>query len=150
MDVCGAEQTMKKITKTEDQWRAELTPESFRVTRQAGTERPHTGQYNHEWNVGTYACICCGLPLFRSDSKFNAGCGWPSFWEPLEGAHLEEVRDTSHGMIRIEVRCSRCDAHLGHVFPDGPPPTGLRYCINSVSLQFEQSPKDHQTTSNKA
>lgn len=128
---------MERITKTDDEWRAELSPEAYRVTRQQGTERPFTGAHNAEKRAGTYRCVCCGLPLFRSDAKFESGCGWPSFFEPLEGANLIELRDKSHGMIRTEIRCHRCDAHLGHVFPDGPPPTGLRYCINSVSLDFE-------------
>ena len=128
---------MDKIKKTNDEWRAQLDAEAYRVTRLAGTERPFTGRYNAEKRAGVYGCICCGLPLFRSDAKFESGCGWPSFFQPLEGLNLMEVRDTSHGMIRTEVRCNRCDAHLGHVFPDGPPPTGLRYCINSVSLDFE-------------
>ena len=128
---------MTKVVKTEAQWRAQLTPEAYRVTRCAGTERPYTGEHYRRTDVGTYLCVCCKTPLFKSDAKFDAGCGWPSFFEPLEGAHLEEVTDTSHGMVRIEIRCSTCDAHLGHVFPDGPPPTGLRYCINSVCLDFE-------------
>ena len=128
---------MDKIKKTDDEWKAQLEPEAYRVTRLAGTERPFTGRYNAEKRAGVYGCICCGLPLFRSDAKFESGCGWPSFFQPLEGLNLMELRDTSHGMIRTEVRCKRCDAHLGHVFPDGPPPTGLRYCINSVSLDFE-------------
>ena len=127
---------MERIEKTDDEWRKQLTPEQYRVTRQAGTERPFTGEYNGEKRKGTFKCICCDLPLFRSDAKFESGCGWPSFFEPLEGANLVEIEDTSHGMVRTEIRCSRCDAHLGHVFPDGPPPTGLRYCINSVSLDF--------------
>ncbi len=130
---------MVKIRKTDAEWRRQLSPEAYRVARQSGTERPFTGEYYRTTDVGTYACVCCGQLLFRSDSKFDAGCGWPSFWEPLEGAHLEEVLDTSHGMRRVEVRCSGCDAHLGHVFPDGPPPTGLRYCINSVCLTFDRA-----------
>ena len=130
---------MAKIRKTDAEWRRQLSPEAYRVARQSGTERPFTGEYYRTTDVGTYACVCCGQLLFRSDSKFDAGCGWPSFWEPLEGAHLEEVLDTSHGMRRVEVRCSGCDAHLGHVFPDGPPPTGLRYCINSVCLTFDRA-----------
>ena len=128
---------MKKIEKTDDEWRAQLSAESYFVTRQAGTEPPFTGALLNERGVGTFGCICCELPLFKSDSKFESGCGWPSFFEPLEGANMVEIRDTSHGMVRVEVRCSRCDAHLGHVFPDGPEPTGLRYCINSVCLSFE-------------
>lgn len=128
----------EKITKTDAEWRAALTPEQYRVTRQAGTERPFTGEYTDEKSVGTYRCICCGLDLFRSDAKFDSGCGWPSFFEPLKGANLTEIEDTSHGMLRTEIRCRRCEAHLGHVFTDGPPPTGLRYCINSVALNLER------------
>lgn len=127
---------MDKVKKTDAEWRAHLSAASYQVTRHAGTEPPYSGALYPEARTGTYQCICCDLPLFRSDTKFDAGCGWPSFFEPLEGANLQEHRDATHGMIRIEVTCSRCDAHLGHVFPDGPPPTGLRYCINSVSLDF--------------
>ena len=133
---------MKKLTKSDDEWREQLSPESYRITRESGTERPHSGTYNHEWRLGVYHCICCGLALFQSDTKFDAGCGWPSFWKPLDGAHLEEVRDNSHGMVRIEIRCRGCDAHLGHVFTDGPPPTRLRYCINSVALNFDADQSD--------
>lgn len=128
---------MKKVTKSDAQWREQLEPEVYRVARRAGTERPFSGVHCKTTTPGTYKCVCCELPLFRSDSKFDAGCGWPSFWEPLEGANLVEVRDASHGMVRVEIRCARCDAHLGHVFPDGPPPTGVRYCINSVSLDLD-------------
>ena len=128
---------MNPVKRSEAEWRARLDPLTFEVTRRAGTERPFTGRYWRADAVGTYHCACCDLALFRSDAKFDAGCGWPSFVEPLEGQHLVEIRDTSHGMIRTEVRCRRCDAHLGHVFPDGPPPTGLRYCINSVSIVHE-------------
>jgi len=125
------------VRKTEAEWRAQLGDEAYRVAREGGTERPFTGAYCATTTPGTYRCVCCEIPLFRSDAKFEAGCGWPSFFEPLEGANLVELRDTSHGMLRIEIRCHGCDAHLGHVFPDGPPPTGLRYCINSVSLDLK-------------
>ena len=128
---------MDKVDKTNEEWRAELSPEAFHVTRQSGTEPPFTGAHLNEKGIGTFGCICCRLPLFKSDTKFDSGCGWPSFFEPLEGANLVEIEDRSHGMVRVEVQCARCDAHLGHVFPDGPPPTGLRYCINSVCLSFE-------------
>ena len=129
---------MDKVEKSLEEWRKQLDPLTFAVTRQAGTERPFTGALLYEKRIGTYSCICCGLELFKSDTKFESGCGWPSFFAPLEGLNIKEVSDYSHGMSRVEVRCQRCDAHLGHVFPDGPPPTGIRYCINSVCLSFSE------------
>ena len=128
---------MDKIKKSDDEWRAALSPESFYVTRQKGTERAFTGQFWDHRARGIYRCVCCNTPLFASDTKFDAGCGWPSYFEPIAPERVREEADHSHGMIRTEVLCNVCDAHLGHVFPDGPPPTGLRYCINSLSLTFE-------------
>lgn len=128
---------MSKINKTDDQWRDDLSHDEFMVTRRKGTERPFTGRYWDTFDTGIYRCVCCGTALFRSDTKFDAGCGWPSYFESIDPANVREESDTSHGMIRTEVLCNVCDSHLGHVFPDGPPPTGLRYCINSLSLTFE-------------
>ncbi|MBV8560527.1 MAG: peptide-methionine (R)-S-oxide reductase MsrB [Acidimicrobiia bacterium] len=125
-----------EITKTADEWRRELTPEQFEVLRHKGTEAPFTGKYVYNKDSGMYRCAGCGADLFRSDTKFESGTGWPSFTEPAIAEHVETHADSSHGMIRTEVVCRRCGGHLGHVFPDGPNPTGLRYCINSCSLDF--------------
>jgi peptide-methionine (R)-S-oxide reductase len=126
-----------RVQKSDAEWRAQLTPEQYRITRRHGTEAPFTGPYLDEKDPGLYRCVCCDAPLFRSDAKFESGTGWPSFYEPVGPDAITELVDSSHGMRRIEILCSNCGAHLGHVFPDGPDPTGLRYCTNGNSLEFD-------------
>ena len=134
--------TLDRVEKTESEWKAELDDLAFKVLRKAGTERAFTGKYWDNKKPGVYTCGGCGLPLFSSETKFKSGTGWPSYYEPIRKGHVLEKEDSSYGMSRVEVLCARCQGHLGHVFPDGPPPTGLRYCINSVSLDFVEQPKN--------
>ncbi|ARU56342.1 peptide methionine sulfoxide reductase [Oleiphilus messinensis] len=134
-----------KVIKSDDEWRNQLTPEQFKVTREKATEAPFSGKYYHNKDAGSYHCICCDAELFESDHKYDSGSGWPSFWQAASASIVDESTDVSHGMTRTEILCHQCGAHLGHVFPDGPKPTGLRYCVNSVSLDFK--PKDKSTDS---
>ena len=129
---------MSKIEKSEEQWRRELEPEQFHVLREKGTERPFSGEYDHLFEPGTYKCAGCGTELFTSGAKYDSGCGWPAFYAPAGDDAVEEETDASYGMMRTEVMCAACGGHLGHVFPDGPHPTGLRYCINSAALKFDE------------
>ncbi|AOA58454.1 peptide-methionine (R)-S-oxide reductase MsrB [Acinetobacter larvae] len=135
---------MGKLNKTEREWQRALSPEEFRITRQKGTEPAFTGKYWNSHQQGIYVCRCCGEPLFSSEHKYDSGCGWPSFYRSIENAAIEEHEDLSHGMHRIEIVCHHCDAHLGHVFEDGPEPTGLRYCVNSTSLDLKTQEKNDE------
>ncbi len=128
---------MPKVTKTDDEWRQQLTKEQYEITRKHGTERAFSGPHQEEKRAGTFTCVCCGNDLFRTASKFDSGTGWPSFYEPMEDSAVSEHKDRSFFMVRTEIRCADCDAHLGHVFPDGPQPTGLRYCMNGHAMSFD-------------